>query len=111
MSFPITLDNRRHQRKTTNLTGAFIHDKTKIRGLINIKNISTSGIGFELNSKQFLHIGDRMALKFNLDDPAGSYLYKEGIIKKIDGNYVGMEFCEFRHKDSLEPYLKDLSNC
>lgn len=105
-TFPITLDKRRHRRKTTNLTGAFIHDRLKIRGLINIKNVSKSGIGFELNSKQFMHVGDRIVLKFNLDDQNKSFIYEEAIVKKIDGNYVGVEFCEFRHRDSLESYLE-----
>jgi len=106
-SFPITLDKRRHRRKTTNLTGAFIHERSKIRGLINIKNVSKSGIGFELNSKQFMHVGDRIDLKFTLDDQQKSFIYEEGIVKKIDGNYVGVEFCEFRHRESLESYLED----
>lgn len=106
-SFAITLDKRRHRRKTTNLTGAYIHDRLKLRGLINIKNISKSGIGFELNSKQFMHVGDRIVLKFNLDDQHKSFISEEGIVKKIDGNYVGVEFCEFRHRESLETYLED----
>ena len=106
-SFPVILEKRRHHRKSTELTGAFIHDRSKIRGLVNIKNISKSGIGFELNSKQFMHVGDRISLKFNLDDQQKSFIYEEGIVKKIDGNYVGVEFCEFRHRDSLELYLDE----
>jgi len=106
-SFPATLDRRRYPRKLANLTGAFVHDKSKRRGLINVKNISKSGLGFILSSEQFMHIGDRLGLKFNLDDPEGSFLYKEVIVKKIDDMYVGVEFCEFRHRDALESYLKE----
>ena len=106
-SFPVILDYRRYPRKTTQLTGAFIHDKTKRRGLIYVKNISKSGIGFELSSDQFMHAGDRLSLKFNLDDAEKSFLYKEVMIKKITGKYVGVEFCEFRHKDGLALYLED----
>ncbi len=106
-SFSVKLDKRKFFRKITALTGAFIHDRSKKRGLIHVKNISKSGIGFELSSEQFMHIGDRLALKFNLDDSERSFLYKEVIVKKIDGQYVGVEFCEFRHRDALEPYLKE----
>ena len=104
---PAPADNRRHKRKIATLTGGFIHDKSKRRGAIYIKNISKSGVGFELSSDQFMHIGDRLSLKFNLDDPDHSFLYEEVIVKKIQGRYVGAEFCEFRHKNSLELYVED----
>jgi len=106
-SCSVSFDNRRHQRKATKLTGAFIHERSQRRGIIEVINISKSGIGFKLNSKQFMHVGDRLALKFNLDDPERSFVYEEGIIKKIEGNDVGVEFCEFRHRDALEAYLAD----
>ncbi|MFC1814690.1 PilZ domain-containing protein [Thermodesulfobacteriota bacterium] len=104
-SFPAILEKRKHYRKPTNLTGSFIHDRTKRRGIIHIKNVSKSGVGFELTSDQFMHVGDRLGLKFNLDDPPKSFLYKEVVVKKIAGRYVGVEFCEFRHRDALEIYL------
>lgn len=106
-SFPVTLDKRRHLRKITDLTGSFVHERSKRRGIIRVKNISKSGVGFELTSEQFMHIGDRLGLKFNLDDPESSFLYKEVIVKKIDGKYVGVEFCESRHRDGLEFYLEE----
>jgi len=106
-SFPVILEHRRHTRKKTKLTGAFMHDKSKRRGLINVKNISKSGVGFDLSTNQFMHVGDRLSLKFNLDDSEKSFLYKEVIVKKITGKYVGVEFCEFRHKDGLELYLEE----
>lgn len=106
-SFPVTLDKRRHLRKITALTGSFVHERSKRRGIIHVKNISKSGVGFELTSEQFMHVGDRLGLKFNLDDPERSFQYKEVIVKKIDGKYVGVEFCEFRHRGGLESYLKE----
>ena len=106
-SFPAILEHRRHPRKITNLTGAFVHDRSKRRGSINVKDLSKSGVGFELSSEQFMHVGDRLSLKFNLDDPEGSFLYKEVIVKEIVGRHVGAEFCEFRHRDALESYLKE----
>ena len=106
-SFSVVFDKRRHHRKPAELTGAFIHERSQRRGIIEVKNISKSGVGFELNSKQFMHVGDRLALKFSLDDVERSFVYEEGIVKKIDGNYVGVEFCEFRHRDALEVYLSD----
>lgn len=105
-SFPVTLDKRRHLRKITDLTGAFVHEGSKRRGIIHVKNISKSGVGFELSSEQFMHVGDRLGLKFNLDDPERSFLYKEVIVKKVEGKYVRVAFCELRHNDGLESYLE-----
>jgi len=104
-SFSVILEKRRHDRKAAELTGSFIHDRSKRRGIIHIKNISMSGVGFELTSEQFMHVGDRLGLKFNLDDSPRSFLYKEVIVRKISGPYVGVEFCEFKHHDALEIYL------
>lgn len=104
-TFAVILEKRRHVRKAAELSGSFIHDRTKRRGIIHIKNISISGVGFDLTSDQFMHVGDRLGLKFNLDDPPRSFLYKEVIVRKISGRYVGVEFCEFKHKDALEIYL------
>ncbi|MDF1594253.1 MAG: PilZ domain-containing protein [Desulfobacterales bacterium] len=106
-SFSVIFDKRRHLRKAAELTGAFVHERSQRRGIIEVKNISKSGIGFDLNSKQFMHVGDRLALKFNLDDLEMSFVYEEGIVKKIEGNYVGVEFCEFRHREALEAYVSD----
>jgi len=60
--------------------------RSKRIDIIEIRNFSKSGLGFELKSKQFIHTGDRLSLKFNLDDPQKSFIYEEGIGKKIDGD-------------------------
>ena len=105
-SFPIELERRKHFRKQTNLTGSYLHDKSKIRGLITIKNISKSGVGLELNTKQFFPKGGKLVLKFNLNDEKRSYICKEAIVKKTDGTSVGLEFIDIENDENLELYLK-----
>ena len=105
-SFRAVLERRRHPRKITNLKGAFVHDRSQRRGSIIVRNISQSGARLELSSEQFIHVGERLILKFNLDDPEGSFVHKEAIVKKIDGRDIGVEFCGFSHKNALESYLK-----
>lgn len=105
-SFSVSLDKRRHSRKDTNLGGAFIHNSHKHRGLIEIKNISKSGIGFELSTDHSIREGDRLELRFNLDDSEESYVCKEVIIRKVRGNYVGVEFSDItRENDNLYAYF------
>lgn len=106
-TFPIVLDRRRDFRKVSKLTGSYVHDKTKARGLINITNISKSGIALELNTKQSLPKGDILLLKFNLDDSRKSYMCKEAVIKKTDGSRVGLEFRNNDQLEELESYLNN----
>ncbi len=105
--FAIQFERRRHQRKPTRLTGSYVHDKTKVRGLVNIRNVSKSGIQLELNTQNMMPPGDRLMLKFNLDDPKKSYMCKEAVVKKSDGSTVGLEFCESDPDDIFENYCKD----
>jgi len=106
-SSPAILEKRRHPRKTTDLTGAFMHDRSKRRGIIYVKNISKSGVGIKLSAEQFIHAGDRLLLKFDLDDQEKTFLNKEAVVKHVEGNFLGLEFCEFRNDDRLESYLRE----
>lgn len=104
--FSIVLERRRHERRETHLTGSYMHDKTKIRGLVNITNLSKSGAALELNTKQLIPKGDKLVLKFNLDDAHKTYLCKEAVIKKSDGSTVGLEFVGEPSDETLEAYFK-----
>ncbi|MFC1534226.1 PilZ domain-containing protein [Thermodesulfobacteriota bacterium] len=100
-SFPVLLDRRRYPRKDTDLRGAFIHDKKRIRGAINIKNVSLGGLGFELGSKYLISTGDILLVRFNLDDVFNTMVSKEALIKKIKNTYIGAEFLERTWKHDL----------
>ncbi len=108
-SFSVILDRRRHLRKKTILTGAYIHDKRKSRGVINIKDLSRSGIGFELatDSKDcIISTGDILTVRFNLDDVFKTLISKEVITKRIKGKFIGNEFLDILYEhDLLHLYL------
>jgi hypothetical protein len=107
-SFSIILDRRRHLRKKAQLTGAFIHDRKKSRGLIDIKNLSSSGIGFEVGSDHVISPGDILTVRFTLDDAFETVISKEVRTKRIKGKYIGNEFLGtiYGH-DLLHLYMKD----
>jgi hypothetical protein len=108
-SFSVILDRRRHLRKKTHLTGAYIHDKRKSRGVINIKDLSRSGIGFELasdNKDYIISSGDVLTVRFNLDDVFQTLITKEVIAKRIQGKFIGNEFLDILYEhDLLHLYL------
>ena len=107
-SFPVLLERRMYNRKNTDLGGAFIHDKKKIRGAINIKNVSLGGLGFELTSNYLLSTGDIVLVRFNLDDVFNTLITKEALIRKMINWFVGAEFLEKTWKhDIFHLYLKE----
>lgn len=108
--FRATLDRRRHSRKTVDFSGAYIHDRRKIRGLANFKNLSESGAGFELSTDRAMATGDQILVRFSLDDANKTFIAKEAEIKKISGLYVGVEFLSktWPH-DPLFAYLNNSS--
>ena len=61
---------------------------------------------WKLITKQMIPKGDKLVLKFNLDDAHKTYLCKEAVIKKSDGSTVGLEFVDEQPDDSLESYFK-----
>jgi hypothetical protein len=91
------------------LTGAYIHDKRKSRGVINIKDLSRSGIGFELTTDSkdcIISTGDILTVRFNLDDVFKTLISKEVITKRIKGKFIGNEFLDILYEhDLLHLYL------
>ena len=110
-TFAAVLERRRFPRKTTNLSGAFIHDRKRIRGMIFIRNISMGGIGFELSNDYILSSGDVVLVRFNLDDPFGTMVSREVLIKIIEKRNICAEFLEriWKH-DLLYLYLNQNLN-
>jgi hypothetical protein len=105
-SFQIKLDRRRHFRKQMNLTGAYIHDKRKTRGLIHLRDISKSGARFDLNAHRFMHVGDILLIRFSLDDEDRTFVAKEGMVRKLDDKTVCIEFlATTSDDDNLSRYI------
>ena len=105
--FSIVLERRRHNRKPTELSGAYLHQRYQLRGGITVQNLSRSGAGIELTSDRRIFEGDTLTLKFNLDDDQKTFVTKEAVIRKKKGNYIGVEFLSKTwDNDPLFDYLK-----
>jgi hypothetical protein len=65
-------------------------------------------LGFELTNDYRIASGDVVLVRFNLDDPFGTLVTKETLIRKIRGHYVGTEFLEriWKH-DLLHLYISE----
>lgn len=91
-AFVITLERRKHFRKSTDINGGYLQERHQFRGLFTLKNISQSGAGILIHTSRALSTGDNMLLKFNLDDEDHTYIAREAIVRKKEGDYLGVEF-------------------
>lgn len=103
--FKIILERRKYFRKQLKLSGVFIYGKEKLKDVMTVTDLSRSGIKFKVNSSHEIKLGNRLLLEFRLDDKLRSLIRKEVVVRNIDKNIIGAEFCSIEHYDKLGPYL------
>ena len=77
----------------------------KDRGMMEILDLSRSGLRMEINTDAEIKVGDILKLQFTLDDKQNSEVTKEVIVRSISGHSLGTEFLSLDHYDKLGSYL------
>ena len=92
--FNLRLDFRRHYRKDTKLPGTYsITTPGKSGGgVILIRNISRSGIGFTVTGVHHLEKDMTITLNFHLDDKNQTKLQIKAIVCTVNNNSIGCKF-------------------
>jgi hypothetical protein len=99
-AFHVLFDVRKAYRKETRLHGNYVkHSGDEEQGRIIVRNISLSGIGFTTLTKHNLKQGDKVKLKFTLDDKRRSEIEKDGIVKAVNDKYIGCQFTDSDQRD------------
>jgi len=101
-------ERRKDSRKKVSLTGGYIVDDSGERGLINLVDVSFSGMRFKLNSMRFLYNKAMMVIKFTLDTFPKTVISRQVVVRNMDGPYVGAEFCDPDQYDGFSLYLKKI---
>ncbi len=91
--FPVVLERRKFYRKKTKLSGIFMLEQDHEDNIMIVTNLSRFGLEFKSSDTDKLRVGDRIGVEFRLDDKSRSLIKKKAIIRRIDGSYVGVEFC------------------
>ncbi|GEM_PF-1636769 len=99
-AFDLTPEKRSFYRKSVDLEGVFLQIKSRslvsdsagYSGKIRIANISKNGIGFHTEGSNRLLTGDRLRVKFTLDNRVRSKIVKQIRIKNVNKTYVGGQF-------------------
>jgi hypothetical protein len=99
-AFRILFEVRKAYRKETQLHGNYIkHSSDEEQGRIIVRNISRSGIGFTTLTKHNLKQGDKVKLKFTLDDKRRSEIEKNGVVKVVNNKSIGCQFTDSDQQD------------
>lgn len=104
-SYIAELERRRFVRKKSNFSGSFSRTDNGRKGIMTVCDISRSGLKLKVSTNEMFKIGDELSVEFRLDDNLRSLVRKNVIIRKIDKNYLGVEFSSMDHYDQLGAYL------
>ena len=101
-AYKAILEKRKQYRKETNLPGTYIHfidGQPRNRGLMTVRDLSTSGMKLKLNVKQNFAIGDQLRVEFHLNDAHRTLIKKTVIIRNQRDQFIGVEFAPFEAVD------------
>ncbi len=99
-SFRIIREMRHTYRKAVRLEGLFAQDVSDLNkmavvnvwGPMVVTNISKTGLKFTADKASLLRNGDRVHLRFYLDNSAKTLIKKSAQVKSIQGDTAGCEF-------------------
>ena len=104
--FRLSLEFRRFYRKIVRLTGEYFAQERDEKGEVLIKDISMTGINFEVSKPHNIAKHDAVEVKFTLDNPDNTEL--DTLVKimwTIDLNGGGHFIDQVRYKQDLVLYL------
>ena len=101
--FSVILERRKHIRKMVDLPGLLILGNKRYP--ITVIDISRVGLKIRTKGTLDLNLDDKVVLEFVLDDPGGSKISKEAIVKKINQTNIGVEFLSQTHYDKFGAYI------
>ena len=89
-----SVDLRKFYRKKTNLRGSYSNIDMNKTGFIRIKNVSYTGVSFELEKKAEIEIGDTLGVRFVLDDDKKTEIHRAVVVKNVRGKLIGAAFSD-----------------
>lgn len=101
-SHTVLLERRKHYRKDVTIPGEYRFGRK--RGMMTVMDLSRSGLKIETDESGTFRAGDKLIVRFRLEDVNRTLIEKEVVVRTIsDGNILGSEFCS---RDSRKPIDK-----
>jgi hypothetical protein len=98
-SFKIIVEIRTYYRKKTGLRGHYATPDSNKSGSIIVEDLSLTGLGFRTRLPHSLQRGEVIALRFVLDNKVQSEVQKQAIVRRIQGCFIGAQFCDLQAFD------------
>ncbi|MBF0101285.1 MAG: PilZ domain-containing protein [Desulfobacterales bacterium] len=106
-TYSTVLERRHYFRKEIRLPGIFTlhHDNAIIKGLMNVTDISRTGLRMEIDNTTDIQIGDYLNVEFRLEDAQRTEMNRQVVVRTIKTNIIGVEFTSHEQADRLGYYL------
>ncbi len=98
-NYRVLLERRKSFRKDTRLSGVYIFGPKKHRGPIAVKDLSRTGVKFEVLDRRVFQPGHRLMIEFHLDDSQRTLIRKEVVVRSLFDRLVGAEFTSISSTD------------
>jgi hypothetical protein len=112
-SYFIKFEQRQYYRKKLSLKGRFeiITHERDVNDKMIVTNLSVAGLRFKTKNVNELHKNDSVKVSFLLNNSMQSQLQIRGVIKYVNGPYVGVEFQELDDESDqlIRQYLSSLA--
>jgi hypothetical protein len=104
-SFYIEFDYRQHLRIKVNIPGKLLLNGLNIEQDIAVNSLSVSGIGFTIIDTSKINIDDSIDIQFYLGDNDRSFVDEKITVRRINGDFVGAEYCDDAYRHELDFYV------
>lgn len=105
--FQVTFEFRKHYRKNVKLPGEYIVPGKAEKGEVIIRDLSLGGIRFESLRPHQISTDDTLEVKFKLDNPLRSEIYKLVKVKWVRDRIIGAQYSETKlYEKDLGFYLR-----
>jgi PAS domain S-box-containing protein len=106
-NFAAVLEKRRALRKAVRLAGHFSitedlkhkNPANSIWGLMVVRDLSKSGLRFTTSKANLIYPGDKLMVRFQLDNSNQALIHKPAVVISVTGEEVG---CRFEGADSYD---------
>lgn len=107
-SFSVMVERRRSVRKKVNFKGKLIYNRQEYNVLvfdIVVLDISRFGLKIRLIDKFNIREGQKIDVKFQLDDKTKSNVSKKAVVRNVEPPNIGVEFPSGSHYDKFGAYI------
>ena len=105
--FDVILERRKHPIKRVDFPGRYMSLLRDQHGLVQVLNISRTGLLLEFEAPSILEKGSLIFVEFQLDDKERSLIQGEVEICSVQGKRMGGNFTSDDHQDQLRIYLEE----